>query len=28
MKEDSGCAHQCHQFLRELGGTDNTGPQR
>ena len=28
MKEDSDRAHQCHQFLRELGGTDNTSPQR
>ena len=24
MKEDSDRAHQCHRFLRELGGTDNT----
>jgi len=21
-------AHRCHQFVRELGGTDNTSPQR
>ena len=28
MKEDSDRAHQCHRFLRELGGTDNTSPQR
>jgi hypothetical protein len=27
MKEDSERAHKCHQFLRELGGTDNTRPQ-
>ena len=27
MKEDSDRAHQCHKFLAELGGTDNTSPQ-
>jgi hypothetical protein len=27
MKEDSDRAHKCHEFLRELGGTDNTSPQ-
>ena len=27
MAEDSQRAHQCHQFLARLGGTDNTSPQ-
>ena len=27
MKEDSQRAYQCHEFLRELGGTDNTQPE-
>lgn len=27
MAEDSDRAHKCHEFLRELGGTDNTSPQ-
>ena len=27
MKQDSERAHQCHDFLRRLGGTDNTAPQ-
>jgi hypothetical protein len=27
MKQDSERAHQCHEFLRRLGGTDNTAPQ-
>ena len=27
MAQDSERAHQCHAFLSELGGTDNTGPQ-
>ena len=27
MDEDSQRAHRCHQFLAELGGTDNTSPQ-
>jgi hypothetical protein len=26
MTEDSARAHQCHEFLRRLGGTDNTSP--
>lgn len=28
MAEDSERAKQCHNFLRELGGIDNTSPQR
>lgn len=28
MAENSQRAHQCHDFLRQLGGTDNTAPQR
>ena len=28
MEQDSARAHQCHQFLVRLGGTDNTSPQR
>jgi hypothetical protein len=28
MKEDSARATRCHEFLRELGGTDNTQPQQ
>jgi hypothetical protein len=27
MKQDSERAHRCHQFLAELGGTDNTSPR-
>jgi hypothetical protein len=27
MAQDAERAHRCHQFLRELGGTDNTSPQ-
>ena len=27
MQQDSDRAHQCHKFLAELGGTDNTSPQ-
>jgi hypothetical protein len=27
MAEDSARAHKCHEFLSELGGTDNTRPQ-
>src|SRR3954469_3410378 len=27
MEEDSQRAHKCHEFLRKLGGTDNTSPQ-
>ena len=27
MEQDSARAHQCHEFLRRLGGTDNTSPQ-
>ena len=27
MQEDSDRAHRCHEFLRRLGGTDNTSPQ-
>jgi rubrerythrin len=27
MAEDSQRAHQCHEFLARLGGTDNTAPQ-
>jgi hypothetical protein len=26
MEQDSARAHQCHAFLAELGGTDNTSP--
>lgn len=26
MAEDSERAHQCHRFLAEMGGTDNTSP--
>jgi len=26
MEEDSARAHQCHEFLQQLGGTDNTAP--
>lgn len=26
MKDDSERAHQCHAFLKDLGGTDNTSP--
>lgn len=28
MAEDSARAHQCHEFLVQLGGTDNTAPQQ
>jgi rubrerythrin len=27
MEEDSNRAKKCHEFLRQLGGTDNTSPQ-
>jgi hypothetical protein len=27
MAQDSERAHRCHEFLRRLGGTDNTSPQ-
>ena len=27
MDEDSERAKRCHEFLRQLGGTDNTSPQ-
>ena len=27
MQADSERAHKCHEFLRRLGGTDNTSPQ-
>ena len=27
MQEDSQRAHKAHEFLRRLGGTDNTSPQ-
>jgi len=27
MAEDSSRAQKCHDYLRELGGTDNTSPQ-
>ena len=27
MAEDSSRAQKCHEFLRSLGGTDNTSPQ-
>jgi rubrerythrin len=27
MAEDSSRAQKCHEFLRQLGGTDNTSPQ-
>ncbi|MDH2414587.1 hypothetical protein [Nocardioides sp. CER19] len=27
MDEDAQRAHQVHEFLRRLGGTDNTAPQ-
>ncbi|WP_148573070.1 acyl carrier protein [Nocardioides caldifontis] len=27
MEEDSNRAKKCHEFLRRLGGTDNTSPQ-
>ena len=27
MEQDSARAHQCHEFLARLGGTDNTSPQ-
>ncbi len=27
MDEDAQRAHRCHEFLRQLGGTDNTSPQ-
>jgi hypothetical protein len=28
MSQDSERAHTCHKFLAELGGTDNTSPQK
>src|SRR5918997_1250296 len=27
MQQDSERAHRCHEFLKRLGGTDNTSPQ-
>ena len=27
MEEDSSRARKCHEFLRQLGGTDTTSPQ-
>jgi rubrerythrin len=27
MAEDSARAQKCHEFLRQLGGTDNTSPE-
>ena len=27
MQQDSDRAHKCHDFLAQLGGTDNTSPQ-
>ena len=27
MKQDSDRAHRCHEYLQQLGGTDNTSPQ-
>jgi len=27
MQQDSQRAHQCHEFLKQLGGTDNTSPR-
>lgn len=27
MAQDADRAKKCHEFLRELGGTDNTSPQ-
>jgi bacterioferritin (cytochrome b1) len=27
MQQDSDRAHRCHEFLAQLGGTDNTAPQ-
>ena len=27
MEQDSARAKRCHEFLRRLGGTDNTSPQ-
>jgi len=27
MEQDSQRAHKCHEFLAQLGGTDNTAPQ-
>ncbi|UMG94530.1 hypothetical protein [Nocardioides sp. TF02-7] len=27
MEQDSQRAQRCHEFLRRLGGTDNTSPQ-
>lgn len=28
MAQDSERAHKCHEFLRQLGGTDTTQPQQ
>ena len=28
MEEDSNRAKKCHEFLRQLGGTDNTSPEQ
>jgi rubrerythrin len=27
MEQDAARAHRCHEFLAQLGGTDNTSPQ-
>ena len=27
MQQDSERAHRCHEFLAQLGGTDNTAPK-
>jgi bacterioferritin (cytochrome b1) len=27
MEQDTERAHRCHEFLVQLGGTDNTSPQ-
>jgi rubrerythrin len=27
MEQDKQRAHRCHEFLRRLGGTDNTSPE-
>ncbi|MCG7309617.1 acyl carrier protein [Brachybacterium sp. ACRRE] len=27
MEQDAERAHACHEFLADLGGTDNTSPQ-
>ena len=28
MQQDSDRAHRCHELLAQLGGTDNTSPQK